>query len=205
MQALGDFGAAHTIAARHLWGAVYTQRAPEALSLMYPRAFRSSVETWALAHDVEPSLAWAIMRRESAFAPEVTSSADARGLMQIIPPTARSIALELKVPPADDAELYSPEWNIRLGTWYLRALTARLHHPTLVAAAYNGGPGSVARWAKERGEEQLDQWVEEIPFKETRGYVKQVTCDLFIYRQLYGGNVQRLSLTIPAPGTGVDF
>ncbi|MDP2271479.1 MAG: transglycosylase SLT domain-containing protein [Archangium sp.] len=205
LQALGDFGAAHTIAARHLWGAVYTQRSPEALSLMYPRAFRSSVETWALKHDVEPSLAWAIMRRESAFAPEVTSSADARGLMQIIPPTARSIALELKVPPADDAELYSPEWNIRLGTWYLRALTARLHHPTLVAAAYNGGPGSVARWAKERGEEQLDQWVEEIPFKETRGYVKQVTCDLFIYRQLYGGNVQRLSLAIPAPGTGVDF
>lgn len=205
LQALGDFGAAHAVAARHLWGAVYTQRDPEALSLMYPRAFRSSVETWALKHDVEPSLAWAIMRRESAFAPEVTSSADARGLMQIIPPTARAIALELKVPPADDAELYSPEWNIRLGTWYLRALTARLHHPTLVAAAYNGGPGSVARWAKERGEEQLDQWVEEIPFKETRGYVKQVTCDLFIYRQLYGGNVQRLSLAIPAPGTGVDF
>jgi len=135
----------------------------------------------------------------------VTSSADARGLMQLIPPTARSIALELKLPPADDAELYSPEWNIRLGTWYLRALTTRLHHPTLVAAAYNGGPSSVARWAKERGELPLDQWVEEIPFKETRGYVKQVTTDLFIYRQLYGGEQQRLSLAIPVPGSGVDF
>lgn len=205
LQALGAFGAAHTLAARHLWGAVYTQRVPEALTLMYPRAFRSSVEAWAAKHDVEPSLAWAIMRRESAFAPEVTSSADARGLMQLIPPTAKAIALELKLPPADDAELYSPEWNIRLGTWYLRALTTRLHHPTLVAAAYNGGPSSVARWAKERGTQQLDQWVEEIPFKETRGYVKQVTCDLFIYRQLYGGEVKRLSLAVPAPGAGVDF
>jgi soluble lytic murein transglycosylase len=205
LQALGDFGAAHTLAARHLWGAVYTQRTPEALSLMYPRAFRSSVEAWAGKHDIEPSLAWAIMRRESAFAPEVTSAADARGLMQIIPPTANSIAQELKLPPADPAQLYSPEWNIRLGTWYLRALTARLHHPTLVAAAYNGGPGSVAKWAKERSEVQLDEWVEEIPFKETRGYVKQVTSDLFIYRQLYGGQVQRLSLSIPAPGAGVDF
>lgn len=205
LQALGDYGAAHTLAARYLWGAVYTQRTPEALALMYPRAFRSSVETWCAKNEIEPSLAWAIMRRESAFAPEVTSSADARGLMQLIPPTARSIALELKVPPADDAELYSPEWNIRLGTWYLHALTTRLHHPTLVAAAYNGGPSSVARWAKERGALPLDQWVEEIPFKETRGYVKQVTSDLFIYRQLYGCEARRLPLGIPAPGAGVDF
>ncbi len=205
LQALGDFGAAHTLAARHLWGAVYSQRTPEALTLMYPRAFRASVEAWTAKNGVEPALAWAIMRRESAFSPAVTSSADARGLMQLIPPTARAIALELKLPPADDAELYSPEWNIRLGTWYLRALTTRLHHPTLVAAAYNGGPSSVVRWAKERGEVPLDQWVEEIPFKETRGYVKQVTSDLFIYRQLYGGEQQRLSLAIPVPGSGVDF
>lgn len=206
LQSLGDFGTAHSLAARHLWGAVYTQRTPEALALMYPRAFRQSVETWAGKHDIEPALAWAIMRRESAFAPEVTSVADARGLMQLIPPTAKSIAETLRLPPADPAELYAPEWNIRLGTWYLRALQDRLNHPTLVAAAYNGGPSSVARWAKERGDEPLDQWVEEIPFKETRGYVKQVTTDLFIYRQLYGGPKARLSLTVPQPGTsGVDF
>lgn len=206
LQALGEYGAAHTVAARYLWGAVYTQRTPEALALMYPRAFRASVEAWAEKNEIEPALAWAIMRRESAFAPEVTSSADARGLMQLIPPTARSIAQSLKIPPADDAELYAPEWNIRLGTWYLRALQLRLQHPTLVAAAYNGGPSSVVRWAKERGDEPLDQWVEEIPFKETRGYVKQVTTDLFIYRQLYGGPSQRLSLVVPKPGTtGVDY
>ncbi len=206
LQALGDFGAAHTLAARYLWGPVYSQRSPEALALMYPRAFRSSVETWAEKNELEPALAWAIMRREGAFAPEVTSFADARGLMQIIPPTARSIALSMKIPPADDAELYAPEWNIRLGTWYLHALQLRLQHPTLVAAAYNGGPSSVVRWAKERGDEPLDQWVEEIPFKETRGYVKQVTTDLFIYRQLYGGAQRRLSLVVPQPGVnGVDY
>ncbi len=205
LQSLGDYNAAHVLAARHLWGAVYSQRAPEALALMYPRAFRTSVETWSQQHGIEPALAWAIMRRESAFAPQVTSSADARGLMQLIPPTARGIAGELKIPPADDAELYSPEWNIRLGTWYLRALQDRLTHPTLVAGAYNGGPSSVAKWARERGDEPLDQWVEQIPFKETRGYVKQVTADLFIYRQLYGAEPKRLSLLVPAPGQGVDF
>lgn len=206
LQGLGDFGAAHTLAARHLWGAVYTQRTPEALALMYPRAFRSSVEAWAAQHQLEPALAWAIMRRESAFAPEVTSIADARGLMQLIPPTAKNVTANLKLPPADDAELYSPDWNIRLGTWYLNALMKRLQHPTLVAAAYNGGPDAVAKWAKERGAEPLDQWVEEIPYKETRGYVKQVTADLFIYRQLYKYEQQRLSLVIPTPADqGVNF
>ncbi len=205
LQALGEFGAAHALAARHLWGAAYTQRSPEALALMYPRAFRSSVETWSQKHQLEPALAWAIMRRESGFNPDVISSANARGLMQIIPPTAKAIALDLKIPPPDEAELFSPEWNIRLGTWYLRALLNRLGHPALAAAAYNAGPSSVARWVKERGELPLDQWVEEIPLKETRGYVKQVTCDLFIYRQLYGGATAPLSLVVPQAGSGVDF
>jgi soluble lytic murein transglycosylase len=205
LQALGEFGAAHTLAARYLWGQVYSQRVPEALALMYPRAFKSSVETWAGQHELEPALAWAIMRRESAFAPEVTSIADARGLMQLIPPTARGVTDNLKLPPVDPAELYSPDWNIRLGTWYLRALEKRLGHPTLVAGAYNGGPDAVAKWAKERGQDPLDQWVEGIPYKETRGYVKQVTADLFIYRQLYGYEQKRLSLEVPKPGTGVEF
>jgi soluble lytic murein transglycosylase len=206
LQSLGDFGAAHTLAARHLWGAVYTQRTPEAVALMYPRAFRASVEAWSKEHQLEPAMAWAIMRRESAFAPEVTSVADARGLMQLIPPTASNVTSHLKLAPVDAAELYAPDWNIRLGTWYLHALMQRLQHPTLVAGAYNGGPDAVAKWAKERGHEPLDQWVEEIPYKETRGYVKQVTTDLFIYRQLYGGERQRLVLSIPAPlDTGVNF
>lgn len=205
LQSIGDFGAAHTLAARHLWGAVYTQRAPEAVALMYPRAYQTSVEPWAKQHGIEPWLAWAIMRRESGFSPQVTSFADARGLMQIIPPTAKGIALELKIQPADDAELYSPDWNIRLGTWYLHALAERFGHPTLVAAAYNGGPSTVARWATERSDLPLDQWVEEIPYKETRGYVKQVTTDVFIYRQLYSGERRRLPMTVPVPTKGIDF
>jgi soluble lytic murein transglycosylase len=206
LQALGEFNAAHALAARHLWGAVYSQRAPEALALMYPRAFRASVEAWSEQHGLEPALAWAIMRRESAFASDVTSAADARGLMQIIPPTARAIARELGVPAPDPAELYAPDTNVRFGTWYLRALLERLGHPTLVAGAYNGGPSAVARWARERGELPLDQWIEEIPFKETRGYVKQVTADLFIYRQLYGGKAERLAMSVPTPSaSGVDF
>lgn len=206
LQDLGDFGAAHALAARHLWGAVFTRREPQAVALMYPRAWRGSVEQWATTHGVDPSFAWAIMRRESAFRPDVTSSADARGLMQLIPPTARRIAVELQEPPLDADELYAPDANVRLGTWYLSQLFRRLSHPGLVAAAYNGGPGPVTRWVARRGAIPFDQWIEEIPFKETRGYVKQVVADYYIYQSLYGDSVGRLSLVVPTPqATGVDF
>ncbi len=208
LQAIGEFGPAHALAARYLWGPVYSQHAPEALALMYPRAWRSSVETSAQDHHIDPYFAWAIMRRESAFRPEVTSFADARGLMQLIPPTAKQIGLETKHPLADADELYAPETNVRLGCAYLSALFARLEHPGLVAAAYNGGPSSVVKWARSRGTEPFDQWVEEIPYKETRGYVKQVVADAFIYRQLYGeaGGAGTLSLVLPAPkAKGVDY
>lgn len=206
LQALGEFGPAYTLAARNLWGAVYTQRKPEAVALLYPRAFRSSVETWSERHGLDPFFAWAIMRRESAFRPEVTSIADARGLMQLIPPTADGITTERKEPRVHPGELYAPDTSIRLGTWYLSALFQRMGHPTLVAGSYNGGPSAVAKWMNERGELPLDRWVEEIPWKETRGYVKQVVADYYLYRELYGAPAGRLALTLPTPkSTGVNF
>ncbi len=208
LQAIDEFGAAHVLAARYLWGAVYTLKQPEALALMYPQAYRPTVEQYAGEAGIDPALAWAIMRRESGFRPEVYSLADARGLMQIIPPTAKAIAVELKLPAPDADELYAPATNIQLGTWYLAALTKRLGHVALCAAAYNAGPSAVVRWVTQRGSLPVDQWIEEIPYKETRGYVKQVVADLFIYQQLYGGGkpVEPLSFTLPVPkATGVAF
>jgi soluble lytic murein transglycosylase len=209
LQQFGEFGGAHTLAARFLWGAVYTQRSAEAVALMYPRAYRDSVERLCKEHGLDPFLAWAIMRRESAFKPEVSSIADARGLMQLIPPTARSIAKVLKIAAPEPDELYSPEANIGLGTWYLSALMDRFSHPALCAAAYNAGAAPVVKWALARAELPLDMWVEEIPYKETRGYVKQVTADYFIYQALYGEKSappKRLVLSVPAPRPdGVSF
>lgn len=208
LQGLGDYGAAYTLAARWLWGAVFTQRVPEAVALMYPRAYQETVEKQSHDHGLDPFMAWAIMRRESAFRPDVSSVADARGLMQLIPPTANSIAKELnRDPPAPD-ELYSPEENVTLGTWYLSALLNRFQgHPSLCAAAYNAGAKPVLRWASERQTLPLDMWVEEIPYKETRGYVKQVTADYYIYQALYGPKQERrLTMTVPAPNAnGVSF
>jgi soluble lytic murein transglycosylase len=129
--------------------------------------------------------------------------------MQLIPPTARAIAKETKIDPPSPDELYAPESNISLGTWYLSALLDRFGHPSLCAAAYNAGATPVAKWASTRGDLPLDEWVEEIPWKETRGYVKNVTANYFVYRTLYGGKDEepmRLSLKVPVPkATGVSF
>ncbi|HYH95612.1 transglycosylase SLT domain-containing protein [Hyalangium sp.] len=205
---MGEYGYAYAIAARHLWGRAFGERAPDALAAFYPKAFTSAVEAAATRHEVEPYLVWAIMRRESAFRPEVASSANARGLMQIIPPTGSAIAEKLSEPRPNPADLFAPDLNIRYGAWYLSQLMKRFSHPVLAAAAYNAGPKATAKWAQEKGTLPLDLFVEEIPFRETRGYVKQVVADLYLYRSFYGGGaaLPPLALTVPTPSVeGVNF
>ncbi|WP_223646408.1 transglycosylase SLT domain-containing protein [Corallococcus sp. EGB] len=205
---LGEFGHAHVVAARYLWGRAFGSKAPDALAAFYPRAFAQAVETEATRQALDPFLVWAIMRRESAFRPEVMSAADARGLMQIIPPTATAIALKMAEPAPAPADLFAPERNIRYGAWYLSQLMKRFAHPALAAAAYNAGPKAAVRWAQERGSMPLDLFVESIPYRETRGYVKQVLADLYLYHRFYekNGTEARLAMSVPAPTTdGVGF
>jgi soluble lytic murein transglycosylase len=207
LHSVGEFGPAHGLAARWLWGQVYTAKKPEAIALMYPLAYQQTVETNAAKVGLDPFLAWAIMRRESGFRPEVVSTADARGLMQIIPQTARAIAQELKATPPAPDDLFAPENNVRFGTWYLSALMERMGHPALGAASYNAGPSAVSKWMAQRGHLPMDEWIEEIPYKETRVYVKQVLADYVIYQQLYSeGEASPLLLSLPSPRTsGVAF
>ncbi len=206
LQKLGEYGPAYALAARYLWGAAYGQKKAEAIALLYPRAFRNAVEREAKANGIPDHLVWAIMRRESAFKPDVYSSANARGLMQIIPPTAEQIARKLgDSPPPPDA-LYAPEVNIRFGAWYLSKLHERFGHPALAAAAYNAGPNAVVGWVKNEGKLPLDLFVELIPYKETRGYVKQVLSDFHLYQQLYSDTGSRGPvLKLPEPKDGVSF
>jgi soluble lytic murein transglycosylase len=208
LQRLGEYGAAHQLAARYLWGQAYTSKDPGALALLYPRAYESTVLAAAEERQVDPFFIWAIMRRESAFRPDVHSGADARGLMQLIPPTGTSIARELALPIPEPADLFAPELNIRLAGWYLQALFKRFNHPVLCAAAYNAGPPAALKWIQDKGSLPIDVFVEEIPFRETRAYIKQVIADQHIYRQLYAPTEAplRLSFAVPKPSRdGVSF
>jgi soluble lytic murein transglycosylase len=204
---VGESWAAYNLANRLLWGKAYAQKDPVALALLYPRPYVGHVDETARAQGVNASMLYAIMRRESAFQPDRLSAARARGLMQLMARTASAIAKELQRDPPEPDELYRPELNLDLSAWYVGQLSKRFVHPVLVAAAYNAGPQVTLQWTSQLGTLPVDLFVESMPFKETRVYVKQVVADDFMYQSFYGsGDVKRLALTLPAPApNGIEF
>lgn len=155
----------------------------------FPRRYEALVRNAAAREGLDPHLVWAIIHKESAFRPDALSRVGAAGLMQLMPRTAARLAAERKLALEDAREVYEPPLNLALGTRYLRALVDKFHGQLpLVAAAYNGGPGNVAAWLDWRGRgAELDQFVEEIPFRESRGYAKKVVALLAAYRRTYCG------------------
>ncbi len=145
----------------------------------YPRAFEPAVRQASRIARIEPELIWSVMRQESAFDPEVVSYADAIGLMQLLPSTAAAVATRTSSAFSRDV-LYDPTANVRLGAAYLAELN-RAYGVPLCFAAYNAGEHRVDQWLA-RGEMDLDRFVEEIPFSQTRGYVRRVTASLAHYR-----------------------
>lgn len=153
---------------------------PVVWGVKYPQAFREDVVKGASANAVPESLIYAIMRTESNYHPTALSPVGAVGLMQIMPATAESIS------KGDSTRLTRPELNIRLGALHLRDLMVMYDgNLPLVMAAYNAGSGNVKRWQKGLGGLPQDEFIESIPFKETREYVKKVTTAMELYQRLY--------------------
>jgi soluble lytic murein transglycosylase len=143
----------------------------------------------------ERALILATIRQESAFETDAVSRAGARGLMQLIPPTARAVAKQLGL-PSDNIEkrlLDDPSLNLRLGRAYLASLIDDYDGSYLLAiAAYNAGPGRVQRWLKENGDPRKPQvdvidWIELVPIDETRNYIQRVFENLQVYRYRLNG------------------
>jgi len=153
---------------------------------LYPLAYKSLIFTYAEANAVDPYLVAAIIRTESGFRPDATSGQGARGLMQIMPETGRWAASRLGLEFTPDA-LYDPEYNIKLGTWYLAELLREFAgDPVLALAAYNGGRGNVWTWLEQRQWTGEERTLDQIPFAETRRYVARVLRDHKRYLWLYG-------------------
>jgi soluble lytic murein transglycosylase len=192
----GDHRTAHHLLRTRARAAL--RRAPEPANLRawriaYPPAFRAVVARHAPAAGIDPELLQALMREESALDPLAVSPAGAIGLTQLMLPTAREVARRLKVARPSKRDLMRPEVNIRLGARYLGDLVRRYDgEAALALAAYNAGGGAVSRWLVQRGELELDEFVEEIPLEETRGYVKRVLRSYAAYRLLYGAEGQGL-------------
>jgi soluble lytic murein transglycosylase len=168
---------------------------------IYPRPYASTIDREAAARDVPASLVYAVMRQESAFAPDAESHAGAVGLMQLMPATAVSAAEELGH-STGDLDLRIPGQNIRLGTHYLDRLLRHFDgNVPLAVGSYNAGPAAMTRWLAATPGLALDLFVAHIPYEETRNYVQRVVGNWARYRYLEVGErgLPELDLTLPAP------
>ena len=155
----------------------------------------------------EAPLILALIRQESAFDPRALSRAGARGMMQLMPATAKRVARATGLPYSRARLMDDPKYNIKLGMAYLETMMAKFDHTAALAlAAYNAGPGRVDRWLRQigdprAGDVELIDWIESIPFGETRNYVQRVLESETVYRELLL-NAQLAS--VPAPSAAGD-
>lgn len=153
----------------------------------WPRAFGDAVRRGSTdGGRVDRPLLWALMREESSFRPAVLSPAGAVGLLQLMPETAARVAGQLGFAGYRDALLTDPATNIRLGAAYLGTLFDRFGgRASAAVGSYNAGPAAVERWLAEHSAQADDEWVETVPYDETRNYIKRVLRSRHAYRELY--------------------
>jgi soluble lytic murein transglycosylase len=153
--------------------------------MLYPFGWRSEVTAAAQRAGVDPFLVAALVREESSYHPRALSRAGARGLMQLMPATARPMAEHRGLAFAGGDLLDDPGLNLEIGTAFLAGLLREFKDPRLALAAYNAGPGRLRQWWQARRTDDLEAFVEQIPFDETRQYVKRVMLSWQEYRRIY--------------------
>ncbi|HXT55581.1 MAG TPA: transglycosylase SLT domain-containing protein [Candidatus Eisenbacteria bacterium] len=152
----------------------------------YPLAFWQLIQQKAQQRGLDPYLVLALIRQESLFDARARSPAAALGLMQLLQPTAARVAKQIGIAVPTPDMLFDPDVNLTLGTQYLKDLLARYSNNRQKAiAAYNAGESAVDRWEKEISTDDIEEFVERIPYVETRGYVKLVLRNQQIYKSLY--------------------
>jgi len=158
-------------------------------SLRFPMPYKRQVLESAQARELDPSLIYGVMRRESLFDPLARSSVGALGLMQLMPSTARLVARSLGMKRPRKSDILRVDNNIRFGTQYLRTVMNRFdNNVALAAAAYNAGPRNVKRWLPKNSVMSADLWVETVPFGETRNYVQAVLAYSTVFDKSLGKN-----------------
>jgi soluble lytic murein transglycosylase len=160
----------------------------EVWSLLYPKPYWDLVRRQARASRLDPYLVMGLIRQESTFNPGAISSANARGLMQLLPGTAARVAHRKR---GVGGRIYDPAYNIRLGCAYFAGLLKMFGDSVEQAlAAYNAGDSRVTAWLNQRQYSEPAEFAETIPFRETRLYVQAVLRDAEVYRQLLTGKAQ---------------
>ena len=158
----------------------------EILQVIFPLTYWDWIRKYSAARNLDPYLIAALIAQESTFDAQVRSSANAWGLMQVVPATGRRLARSLGVTRFSTPMLTNPETNIRLGTLYFSRLVEQFGGTYYALASYNAGESRVVRWRAERPGLDQDEFIDDIPFPETQNYVKRILGTAEDYRMLYG-------------------
>jgi soluble lytic murein transglycosylase len=162
----------------------------------YPLAYRPLIEKWRDLGKSPKYYLYAIMHKESGFHPATHSYADARGLLQMIPPTTLRVADALGIEYTDDM-LFDPEQNIRTGSWYIGRLLEKFKGQIpLGSGAFNAGPRPIMRWLEQYKNRPIDEFVELVPYTQTRNYMRRVTSLYARYLYLYEQDLYEQPLTV---------
>ena len=154
----------------------------------YPRLYSEYVEKYSKEYDVDENLVYSIMRTESSFNNNSVSSVGAKGLMQMTDETYFWVIDKMKTKkPKNVEDLFLEENNIKHGIYLIKLLTDEYEHTNNVLAAYHAGWGSAQKWLSDPEFSQDGEFIDNIPFEDTNGYVEKVTKTYNIYNKLYGG------------------
>jgi soluble lytic murein transglycosylase len=154
--------------------------------VIFPLVYWETIRTHANKYDLDPYVMAALINQESTFDPDIRSSANAWGLMQIVPPTGRRLARTLGIRRFTTRSLTDPLTNVRLGMLYFSQLVRQFGGTHYALASYNAGESRVVRWKAERPGLDEDEFIDDIPFPETQNYVKRILGTAEDYRLLYG-------------------
>lgn len=200
LQQFGAQSQATTLARRRVGSIMQTPPKGDARGLWriaYPQAYAPLIDDVARNAGVPASFVRAVAREESSFDPGAVSPANAYGLIQVITSTAKAYARPMGL-PYDPGSLKTPEVNLRIGTSFMRELFSKYaQNPAIVPAAYNAGSGAADRWLRERPTMALDEWIESIPYTETRRYTRRVLQTYGVYSWLDDAQIPTMRARLP--------
>ena len=166
------------------------RQTPKYWQALYPFPYEDTILKWSKQRQLNPLLVTSLIRQESRFEPEIESSAGALGLMQVMPATGKNAANNIGL---SNYSLTNPEDNINIGTYYLDFTHKKYNNNSMLAvASYNAGPNAVAKWVNRYGLQDADEFVEQIPYPETKGYVESVFENYWNYMLIYNPEVKEL-------------
>ena len=166
------------------------RQTPEYWQALYPFPYEDTILEWSKRRQLNPLLVTSLIRQESRFEPEIESWAGALGLMQVMPATGQSAAKTIGL---SEYSLTKPEDNVNIGTYYLDFTHKKYNNNSMLAvASYNAGPNAVAKWVSRYGLQDADEFVEKIPYSETKGYVESVFENYWNYMLIYNPEVNKL-------------